>query len=531
MPRSARPSPPSDLPTTPPLARPVAARHRGPTADTLEEALARHRAVLASTLDPIVTIDAFGVIQSVSDSIERVFGWTPEEIIGRNVSMLMPQPHRDAHDGYLATYRKTGATNILGRTREFEAVRKDGTLFPMELSVSRVDIPGKPPLFTGIIHDISDRKEVEQAHAQHRDELERQVKERTRSLEETHEKLRTADRLASIGTLAAGLGHDMNNVLLPVRCRLDVLEAEPIPPAVREQITAVRRSVDYLQNLADGLHLLALDPTEEEASGGTTDLSAWWEQVGTLLARSVPRHVRLTTSWATDLPPLAVAPHRLTQAVLNLLVNAGEAVGPSGRIRVEAALDTTSERVRLSVADNGSGMTEEVRRRALDPFFTTKKRGLGTGLGLSLVHGVVRSVGGGMEIQSAPGRGTKITLDIPITTPLEAAPDHGPQRRRSAAIAIADSRASGLIGALLSAEGYLVRESDLSALGGADIVIVNGDSRALEVVKAVRPPIIIILGEAGEDWRELSPIVIPPTSDFDAVRAAIASAIHKNEQP
>ncbi|MFA6045236.1 MAG: PAS domain S-box protein, partial [Phycisphaerales bacterium] len=109
-------------------------------------------AVLASTLDPVVTIDSFGKIRSASNSVERVFGWTPGELIGRNVHVLMPEPHHAGHDEYLANYRKTLKTNILGRTREFEAVRRDGTRFPIELSVSRADVPGQAlPVFVGII--------------------------------------------------------------------------------------------------------------------------------------------------------------------------------------------------------------------------------------------------------------------------------------------------------------------------------------------------------------------------------------------
>src|SRR5690606_20753278 len=110
----------------------------------------------------IITIDAYGIIQSASDSVQRVFGWAPQELLGRNVTVLMPEPHRSAHDGYLANYRRTGQTNILGRTRELEAVRKNGERFPIELSVSRVDPPdGGLPLFIGIIRDTSERKRIE----------------------------------------------------------------------------------------------------------------------------------------------------------------------------------------------------------------------------------------------------------------------------------------------------------------------------------------------------------------------------------
>ncbi|MHC4993364.1 MAG: PAS domain-containing protein, partial [Planctomycetota bacterium] len=142
---------------SPPPSRPQPPRE-------LQDAVARYEAILASTQDPVVTVDAFGTIQAASDSVQRVFGWTPEELIGCSVNVLMPEPHRSRHDQYLADFRRTGKTTIMGRTREFEAVRKDGTHLPIELSVSRVDLPDdETPLFTGIIRDITARKHVERA--------------------------------------------------------------------------------------------------------------------------------------------------------------------------------------------------------------------------------------------------------------------------------------------------------------------------------------------------------------------------------
>ncbi len=123
-----------------------------------------HRSILAAVLDPTITIDHRGVIVTASRSVQRVFGWRPRELIGKNISVLIPEPHHSKHDNYLARYRRTGETNILNRTREFEAVRKDGSLVPIELSVSRVDPNGSAaPLFTGSFRDISERKASERA--------------------------------------------------------------------------------------------------------------------------------------------------------------------------------------------------------------------------------------------------------------------------------------------------------------------------------------------------------------------------------
>ncbi len=139
-------------------------RVTNPLLSRLEESEARNRVVLASTPDPVVTVDSYGTIQSASDSVERVLGWTPSELIGRNVNLLMDEPHQSEHHAHLANYRRTGRSDIFGRTRTFEARHKDGSTVQIELSVARVDIPGKKqPLFTGIIHDITERKRAEDA--------------------------------------------------------------------------------------------------------------------------------------------------------------------------------------------------------------------------------------------------------------------------------------------------------------------------------------------------------------------------------
>ena len=152
--------------------------------------------------------------------------------------------------------------------RELTAERKDGTTFPIELSVSEI---GHLGLFIGIVRDISERREAEA-------------------------KLHQADRLASIGTLAAGLGHDMNNVLLPVRARMDLIEREDVSTKVREQLVEIRKSMKYMQDLADGLHQLALDPDDTSASNETTSLDPWWDQVHALLRRALPKTTRFSAS-------------------------------------------------------------------------------------------------------------------------------------------------------------------------------------------------------------------------------------------
>jgi len=284
--------------------------------------------------DPIITMNAGGYIQSASESVERVFGWTPHELFGQNVKVLIPEPRRSALDKYLDRYRRGDQRNFLQRTQRFQAVRKDGKLIPIELSMSRAELPANSaPFFIGIVRDVSQEIDIGTDSPAERTRLHQVITEQTRALATANLRLQLSDRLASLGTLAAGLGHDMNNVLLPVRARLDALEHTGLNSTASTHLTAVRRSIGYLQHLSDGLHFLAIDPDGPGVAAdaeGSTELPYWWSQVGMLLRKAIPPKVKLTVDIPEHLPPVKIAPHWLTQAMLNLIVNAGEAI-PQGR--------------------------------------------------------------------------------------------------------------------------------------------------------------------------------------------------------
>ncbi|MCA9285747.1 MAG: response regulator, partial [Phycisphaerales bacterium] len=251
------------------------------------------------------------------------------------------------------------------------------------------------------------------------------------------------DRLAALGTLAAGLGHDMNNVLLPVRAHLNALRAgdgeHPLPDSARHHIDAVSTSIAYLQQLADGLHFLAMDSEQETARGESVELGAWWAHVGPLVLKAVPKQVQVTAAIPAGVLRVRMGAAGLTQSILNLLVNAGESIPPerAGRVHLWAEADAPNGGVRIGVTDDGCGMSEAVRRRAFDMFFTTKPRGMGTGLGLPLVRRVIERVGGSVQVDSAPGKGTTVVLHVPAarTSPDRDSggskrPAAGPRARR-----------------------------------------------------------------------------------------------------
>jgi PAS domain S-box-containing protein len=475
------------------------------------ESDAQLRAVVETAVDAIVTIDDRGMIRSVNPATERMFGYAAAELIGQNIKILMPSPYREEHDSYLARHIRTGEKHIIGIGREVEGQRKDGTVFEVDLAVSEVE-PRK--LFTGIIRDASERKLGES-------------------------KLRQSDRMATIGTLAAGLGHDMNNVLLPVRAHVNALRAQGkagAHAAARPHVEAIAKSVTYLQQLADGLHFLAMDPDKEGATEGATELAQWWSQAGPIISKAVPKHVAVTVSLPASLPKPRVAPHRLTQAILNLVVNAGDAIPAvreniRGRVHVWAEADTDAAdggQVRVGVTDNGTGMSEEVKRRAFDLFFTTKPRGLGTGLGLSLVQRVAQSAGGAVEIDSTVGKGTTVVMRFPTKSGHKTSKRDQP----TAVVTLRDGRAAALIGHVLEASGARLVPAGTEPIR-ADIWVLDPTEENLRGARAWRSRRphgdLLLLGSptarSKGAWGELRPLVVTDRNDFDAVRNALGRAI------
>jgi PAS domain S-box-containing protein len=315
--------------------------------------------------------------------------------------------------------------------------------------------------------DITERKRSEEELNRYHELLEQLVRERTTELERSHAQLRLSERMAALGTLSAGLGHDMGNLLLPVRLRLEAMDSKGVPGQLQEDVEAIRKCTDYLQRLANGLRLFALDPEESGGQPHRTELADWWSDIEAFLRNVLPRAVELEQRFADNLPPVAMPRHRLTQAVFNLVQNAGNAMRgrDSGHVVVWAEPGPDSRFIRVGVSDNGPGMSPDVRARCLEPFFTTSTRSISTGLGLSLVHGIVSKAGGSIAIESERGRGTTFILSLPIVDPTP--PDQVESDRR-AVVSGLDARMKSYVASLLHPMGYDVSFSD--TLNGDDEV-------------------------------------------------------------
>jgi signal transduction histidine kinase len=352
----------------------------------------------------------------------------------------------------------------------------------------------------------------------------RQLAELNRTLAVEHARLRVADRLASIGTLTAGLGHDMSNVLLPIRCRLDALDWNTVPPDLRELINATHSAVDYLTGLCNGLRSLAVDRQQSESWDEVTSLTEWWDEVKSLMRAVLPAHVELESDLPNDLSPVKIAPQRLTQAVLNLTANAGEAMPKGGRMRIWATGVEGESFVRIGVTDEGVGMTEEVRLRVLDPFFTTKRRDLSTGLGLWSAHGVVASAGGTLEIDSAPGKGTTVVLTLPIADEESSANNAQNDPRRSAMVTLRDQHMTAWIVTVLNSAGYSVCRNELGDPDGKRLWVTDPTAENLRIARRLSSDVnrrVVVLGPADPEWAKLGAVVVAETQNLEAIREAV----------
>jgi two-component system sensor kinase FixL len=361
------------------IARDLTARNR--TESALQTSERRWQAVVDSAVDGIIVIDASGRIEAFNRAAERLFGYSEQEMIGRNVSVLMPAPHRDEHDGYIARYLATGTKKIIGIGREVTALRRDGTTFPVHLTVGEMAVNGDRK-FTGILHDLSARANIET-------------------------QLREQAALARLGEMAAVIAHEVKNPLAGVRGAIQVIGSRlPKESKDASMIKEIVARLDALDELVKDLLLFSRPPRPKT---GRVDLAALLTVTGDLL-NSDPalKEVRVDVRGAA---PIVSADADLLKIVFeNLLVNSAQAMKGRGTIR--AMISLVGGDCRIEVRDEGPGIPAEVLDRIFTPFFTTKARG--SGLGLPTAKRLIEAHNGSISIASPPGGGTVVTIRLPV---------------------------------------------------------------------------------------------------------------------
>lgn len=356
------------------------------------------QSVLDNVLDAIIGIDERGTVQSFNRAAERIFGFREHEVRGRNVSMLMPDPDRSAHDTYLHNYLTTGHAKIIGIGRQLLAKRRDGTCFPAELTVSEFALDGRR-YFTGSIRDVTAQRRLE-------------------------EQLRQSQKMEAIGRLAGGVAHDFNN-LLTVIVGYAAFLREDAPPG-SDAVDMLAAIVDASEHASRLTRQLLVFSRQAVVEPQVLELDAVVAETEKMLCRVIGEDIVLETALASDTPAVFADPGQISQVLMNLAVNARDAMPRGGRLTLEtrrARLDerrveplgdvAPGEYTLLSVSDTGHGMSEDVRARAFEPFFTTKGPGEGTGLGLSTVYGIVKQAGGHVELYSEVEIGTVVKVYLP----------------------------------------------------------------------------------------------------------------------
>ncbi|MBI5343626.1 MAG: PAS domain S-box protein [Deltaproteobacteria bacterium] len=574
----------------------------------------RFRAIADTATDAIVSTDSAGTIVFFNTSAEKLFGYESDELVGRSLSLLVPVRYRSAHERGMARFLKTGEARLIGKTVELHGRKKDGTEFPIELSLATWKI-GESVFFTGIIRDITARKSAEEElsrlataveqlaeavvitdtdgtiqyvnpafeeitgyppgesvgrnasflkSGRHEEAFYRDmwdtirrgevwtghffnlrkdgkvyeedalispvrndsgrivnyvaVKRDVTKIVSLEKQLQTAQRMEAVGTLAGGIAHDFNNALTGVLGFAELLESQVgEDKRARSDLEQIKRCAERASNLTRQLLTFArrqtIAPVHLNMNDVVTDMTKF-------VAKIAGERIEMKTSLAKGLPSIRADFGQMEQILMNLCLNARDAMPDGGVIRIETGEEVLGGEyamehpyvkpgryVKLSVSDTGSGMDEKTRERAFDPFFTTKGPERGTGLGLSVVYGIVKLNNGYINLYSEPGVGTTFRIYFPaVDEPSGAVAARNreePIRRGTETVLLAedDEVVRKLAERTLSDAGYTV----LAARNGREAVEICRGHR--EIALAVLDMIMPELNgkEAFEAMRGLDP--------------------------
>lgn len=365
--------------------------------EKLLEREARLRSILDTAPDAIVVIDEEGAIESFSASASRLFGYEPEEVVGQNVKVLMPAPYREEHDSYLKRYHETGERRIIGSGRIVVGLRKDGTTFPVELTVGEIRIKGERR-YTGFLRDITER----QAHEQR--------------LYELQAELAQVARFTNMGAMASAFAHELSqplgaamNYMNAVRRMVDdgVGDSDRAKKGIGYATGEIARAGEIIQHLRQFIQK------------GRTKRS--WENPGKLieeatalaLVGSGKARIKTHLEFESHLPPVQIDRIQIQQVLINLIRNAVEAMETTDRRELTISVNPVSEEsIEIAVSDTGPGLPPEVEAKLFTPLVTTKENGMG--VGLSICRTIIRAHDGELRAEPNPGGGTTFRFTLPL---------------------------------------------------------------------------------------------------------------------
>jgi two-component system sensor kinase FixL len=373
------------------------------TAQSARDAAAREahvQSILDTVPDAMIVIDERGIMQSFSAAAERLFGYKPNEVIGKNIKVMMPSPYRENHDGYLARYLQTGERRIIGIGRVVVGERKDGSTFPMELAVGEMK-SGNQRYFTGFIRDLTERQNTEAR------------------LQELQSELVHISRLTAMGEMASTLAHELNQPLSAIANYMKgsrrLLEGSTdensvtIRAAMDSAAEQAMRAGQIIRRLRD---FVARGESERRVES-VTKLVEEASALALVGAKDQGVRVRFQFSRTNDL--VLADKVQIQQVLLNLIRNAIEAMQESDRRELVLSTDVVEgDMLMVGVADTGAGIAPEVTKHLFQPFVTTKRHGMGVGLSISRT--IIEAHGGKIWLEANPGGGTIFRFTIRAVT-------------------------------------------------------------------------------------------------------------------
>jgi PAS domain S-box-containing protein len=449
-------------------------RQRRRAEEALRHAEARYRDLFENANDIIYTLDIPGVFTSVNAAGQRLFGYPREQLLRMNIRTFLT-PESDERAQAFLQQKLAGPAETT--TYEVEIIRPDGARLPLEVSTRLLFRDGQPYEVQGIARDISERRYADAER---------------RRLEE---QLIQAQKMESIGTLAGGIAHDFNNLLTAILGNTQLALENLIPGGANYdlllEIEQAARRAAALTN-----QLLAFS-RRQRLERRAIDLNATMSELLNMLRRIIGEDVEVQLDLAPESPAIFADPAQIQQVVLNLAINARDAMPSGGRLRIATSsvqLDATASQTypwaqpgayaQIVVSDTGAGIDEATQQRIFEPFFTTKEHGKGTGLGLAVVDGIVKQHGGFIKLASQVGHGATFTIVLPTATaPAPTAAPQSPATARggSETILIAEDEEvlRNLAATILRRAGYTVL---LAANGEEAIELFTSDCSAIDLV-------------------------------------------------
>ncbi|WP_199120439.1 PAS domain-containing sensor histidine kinase [Pedobacter sp. ASV28] len=382
-------------------------------------------AIIENAIDGIITIDEHGLIEHINPSALELFGYKSEELVGKNVSVLMPPPDKERHDSYIANYRHTGKRHIIGIGREVTGQRKDGSVFPFRLGVSEVKFSDRR-IFTGFVHDLSRQKEDELKIKSYTEELEAKIKERTQDLIRSINELETAKEhvsalfekekeLNQLKTRFVSMAsHEFRTPLSSIQLSaslIDKYSSKQDVASVEKHTSKIKNAINNLTTiLNDFLSLEKLEAGKVEANANWFDMISFAEEIVEEMQLISKQNQLIVYEHTGTTASVCLDHNLLKNCIINLISNAIKYSGENTMIQFNSIVK--EKELTIEIKDNGIGIPEMDRNNLFEPFFRAHNTGdiPGTGLGLNIVKRYVGLMNGTVSCQTEQNKGTTFTL-------------------------------------------------------------------------------------------------------------------------